>query len=102
MPQCRIAVHLAPWANGFCERFHRTMQDEFYSVAFRKNLYNSLEELQTDLDNWLREYNDERAHFGKYRFGKTPLATFRDSAHLAHQKMIDRLAATPLSDTAAA
>jgi hypothetical protein len=33
------------------------MQDEFYSFAFRKRLYTSLEQLQADLDNWLEEYN---------------------------------------------
>src|SRR5205823_169127 len=40
----------SPQTNGICERFHRTMQDEFYSVAFRKKLYSSLEQLQDDLD----------------------------------------------------
>jgi transposase InsO family protein len=92
----------SPQTNGICERFHRTVQEEFYSVAFRKKLYNSLEDLQADLDKWLREYNEERAHSGKYCFGKTPLATFRDATHLAHHKMIDRLTATPSSDSAAA
>lgn len=50
----------SPQTNGICERFHRTVQEEFYSVAFRKKLYTSLEELQVDLDGWLREYNQER------------------------------------------
>jgi transposase InsO family protein len=92
----------SPQTNGICERFHRTIQEEFYGVAFRKKLYNSLEELQFDLDTWVRQYNEERAHSGKYCFGKTPLATFRDSAHLAHEKMLDRLTAPPSSDSAAA
>ncbi len=42
----------SPQTNGFCERFHRTMQDEFYAIALRKKLYNTLEELQSDLDKW--------------------------------------------------
>jgi transposase len=92
----------SPQTNGICERFHRTIQEEFYGVAFRKKLYNSLEELQFDLDNWVHQYNEERAHSGKYCFGKTPLATFRDSAHLAREKMLDRLTAPPSSDSAAA
>jgi transposase InsO family protein len=50
--------------NGICERFHRTVQEEFYSVAFRKKLYTTLEEFQLDLDTWLREYNQEREHSG--------------------------------------
>jgi hypothetical protein len=92
----------SPQTNGICERFHRTAQEEFYGVAFRKRLYHSLEDLQLDLDNWLREYNEERAHSGKYCFGKTPLATFRDSAHLAREKMLDGLTAPQSSDSAAA
>jgi transposase InsO family protein len=90
----------SPQTNGICERFHRTVQEEFYSVAFRKKLYTSLEELQLDLDLWLREYNEERAHSGKYCFGKTPLAAFQDSVHLAREKMLDRLAVRDRSDTA--
>jgi transposase InsO family protein len=81
-----------PQTNGICERFHRTMQDEFYSVAFRKKLYRNLDELQTDVDEWINEYNETRPHSGKYCFGKTPLQTFRDSKHLADEKMIDSLA----------
>jgi transposase InsO family protein len=80
----------SPQTHGICERFHRTVQEEFYSIASRKKLYSSLEELQTDLDGWLREYNEDRAHSSKYCFGKTPSQTFRDSAHLAQEKMLDR------------
>jgi transposase InsO family protein len=88
----------SPQTNGICERFHRTIQEEFYSVAFRKQLYRTLEELQTDLDAWLREYNEEREHSGKYCYGKTPMQTFLDSIHLAHEKMLDRLTASTPSD----
>jgi hypothetical protein len=49
------------------------MQDEFYSIAFRKKLYSSLEQLQADLDTWLEEYSQRRPHSGKYCFAKTPL-----------------------------
>jgi len=80
----------SPQTNGICERFHRTMQDEFYSIAFRKKLYANLEQLQTDVDAWLAEYNDNRPHSGKYCFGKTPMQTFRDSKHLADEKQLDR------------
>ena len=44
-----------PQTNGICERFHRTIQEEFYATAFRKKLYPSLDELQADLDAWLDE-----------------------------------------------
>lgn len=74
------------------------MQEEFYSVAFRKKLYRSLDELQTDLDVWLREYNEKREHSGKYCYGKTPWQTFLDSKHLAEAKMLDSLTATSSAD----
>jgi transposase InsO family protein len=88
----------SPQTNGICERFHRTMQEEFYSVAFRKKLYRSLEELQADVDVWLSEYNEKREHSGKYCYGKTPWQTFLDSKHLAQAKMLDDLTSTPRSD----
>lgn len=81
----------SPQTNGICERFHRTIQDEFYAVAFRKKVYTTLEELQRDVDTWLVEYNERRPHTGKYCFGKTPLQTFLDSIPLAKAKQLDEL-----------
>lgn len=79
----------SPQSNGICERFHRTIQEEFYAVAFRKKLYSSIEQMQKDLDEWIDYYNKERTHSGKYCFGKTPEQTFLDSLHLAKEKMLD-------------
>lgn len=80
-----------PQTNGICERFHRTIKEEFYDIAFRKKVYRSLEELQQDLDRWLRYYNAKRLHSGKYCLGRTPNQTFADTKHLANAKMIDTL-----------
>lgn len=80
-----------PQSNGFCERLHRTMQDEFYAVAFRKKLYGSLEQLQQDLDEWIGYYNYQRPHSGRYCYGKTPIETFVDSKATAEEKMLDRV-----------
>lgn len=85
----------SPQTNGICERFHKTVKDEFYSIAFRKKIYRSLDEIQTDLDHWLDEYNTERAHSGKYCFGKTPMQTFEESRHLAQEKVLDGLVEVP-------
>ena len=82
----------SPQTNGICERFHRTIQDEFYAIAFRKKIYSSIEQLQVDLDRWLEYYNKDRTHSGKHCFGKTPHQTFLDSIHLAKEKMLNRLA----------
>jgi hypothetical protein len=81
----------SPQTNGICERFHRTMQEEFYSVAFRKRLYSTLEDLQADVDAWLEEYNERRPHSGKYCFGKTATQTFLDAKHLFDKKQLDRI-----------
>ena len=50
----------SPQTNGICERFHKTLLDEFYRVAFRKKLYRTIAELQSDLDAWIAEYNEQR------------------------------------------
>ena len=77
-----------PQTNGICERFQKTMLNEFYQVAFRKKLYRSIQELQRDAEEWVRQYNEERTHSGKYCYGRTPMQTFLDSIHLAREKMV--------------
>ena len=77
-----------PQSNGICERLHRTMQDEFYAIAFRKKLYDNLELLQQDLDEWMEYYNSERPHSGRYCYGKTPMETFIESLPLATDKLV--------------
>ena len=81
----------SPQTNGICERFHRTINEEFYQLAFRKTLYTSLEQLQADLDEWLLYYNRERTHSGRYCDGRTPMQTWRDTQHLAQQKRLEKL-----------
>src|SRR5215831_5100237 len=78
----------SPRTNGICERFHRTVLDEFYRVAFRKKIYRTIDELQTDLDAWLVEYNYRRPHQGRWCFGKTPMQTFLDAIPLAKEKIM--------------
>jgi transposase InsO family protein len=78
----------SPQSNGICERFNKTVLDEFYRITFRKKIYNTLDELQADLDTWIKQYNEERPHSGKYCFGKTPMQTFEDSIPLAKEKML--------------
>ena len=77
-----------PQTNGICERFHKTVLNEFYRVAFRKKYYRTLDEIQADLDAWLTEYNTTRPHQGRWCYGKTPMQTFVDSVPLAKEKLI--------------
>ena len=75
-----------PQTNGICERFHKTVLQEFYQVAFRKKVYQSLEALQADLDSWIHSYNYERTHQGKMCNGRTPMDTFLDGLKIWAEK----------------
>lgn len=65
----------SPRTNGFVERFNRTVLDEFFREAFRNTLYESVEELQADLDKWMLSYNTERPHQGYRNMGRRPIDT---------------------------
>jgi transposase InsO family protein len=78
----------SPQTNGICERFHKTLLDEFYRVAFRKKIDAGIAELQADLDAWIADYNQVRTHQGRWCFGKTPMQTFLDTLPIAQEKMI--------------
>jgi transposase InsO family protein len=81
----------SPQTNGFCERLNRTIQDEFYKIAFRKKLYKSIEEIQLDLDEYLVRYNNYRTNQGRYCKGRTPMQTFLDDSCLAREKDLSNL-----------
>lgn len=83
----------SPQTNGICERFHKTILQEFYQVTFRKKLYRDLEELQQDLDAWIVRYNEERTRQGKMCCGRTPMATFEDGMKIWAEKSIGEVAA---------
>lgn len=76
-----------PQTNGICERFHKTILNEFYQVTFRKKIYSSIEDLQNDLDEWLYDYNHERTHQGKMCCGRTPIQTLIDGKEAWHDKI---------------
>ena len=78
----------SPQTNGICERFHKTVLDEFYRVAFRKRVYETIGELQADLDAWMEEYNRARPHQGRWCYGKTPMQTFLHTLPVAREKLI--------------
>ena len=78
-PQCVTAESLT---------FNKTILQEFYQVALRRKLYHSIEELQADLDDWMRHYNTERTHQGRWCYGKTPTQTFVDMLPVAKEKLL--------------
>lgn len=75
-----------PQTNGICERFHKTILQEFYQVAFRKKIYTDLATLQADLDEWLMYYNHHRTHQGKMCCGRTPMVTLLDGKRIWAEK----------------
>lgn len=82
---------MSPQTNGICERFHKTILNEFYQVTFRKKLYSSMEELQKDLDVWIEYYNNERTHQGKMCCGRTPMETLLDGKTIWAEKNLTQI-----------
>lgn len=76
-----------PQTNGICERFHKTILNEFYQITFRKKIYTTLDELQKDLDDWLVYYNHQRTHQGKMCCGRTPMETLHDGKRIWKEKV---------------
>jgi len=65
----------SPQTTGISERFHKTILQEFYQITVCKKVYQSIQKLQADLDEWLGHYNSERTHQSKLCCGRTPLKT---------------------------
>jgi transposase len=82
---------MSPQTNGICERFHKTILQEFYQITFRKKLYGDLDALQKDLDEWLFYYNNERTHQGKMCCGRTPMDTLHDGKRIWAQKNLSQI-----------
>lgn len=79
----------SPQTNGSTEKLNQTILDEFYQVAFRKNFYQSLEQIQRDLDGYMRKYNEERTNQGKRCKGKTPMELFHAGIPLYHKYVLE-------------
>lgn len=77
----------SPQTNGICERFHLTILEEFYKIAFRKKVYQTLDEMQKDLDDWVDHYNHERTHQGKMCCGRTPMQTLLEGKKIWQEKV---------------
>jgi len=65
-----------PQSNGFVERLHRTLLDEHFRIQGRTKWYETVEEMQKDLDAYLHHYNHKRPHQGRNLGGRTPYKAF--------------------------
>ena len=75
-----------PICNAYCERFQRTLLEEFYYPIFRKEIFNSLENLELKLQEYLVYYNFERAHFGLDKNGAIPIEVFKSKKAILQQR----------------
>jgi transposase InsO family protein/transposase-like protein len=66
-----------PQSNGFIERLHRTLLDEHFRIKGREKFYESVAEMQADLDAYFVTYNTKRPHQGRGMSGMTPLQAFK-------------------------
>ncbi|MDD9997066.1 MAG: integrase core domain-containing protein, partial [Rhodospirillaceae bacterium] len=80
---------ISPQTNGICERFHKTVLDEFYKVALRKRIYRDLASLQSALNEWIDHYNHERTHQGKMCCSRTPMQTLEDGKQVWKEKKLN-------------
>lgn len=78
----------SPQTNRICERFHKTVLQDFYQVTFRKKVYTDLETLQADLYVWLMYYNRQRTHQGKMCCARTPMDTLEDGKRIWKEKFV--------------
>ncbi len=66
----------SPDLNAFVERFQGTVLHLHYRTAFRYRFYTSAEDIDADLQAWLRFYNFERPHRGYRTKGRRPAEIF--------------------------
>ena len=67
-----------PQSNGFVERLHKTLLDEHFRIKGREKFYEGINEMQEDLEEYLKYYNEKRAHQGRNMRGRTPKQAFFD------------------------
>ena len=86
-----------PQSNGIIERFHRTVLDEHFRVEGRKTWFETIEEMQKVLDDWLVAYNTKRPHQGRGMNGRTPLKAFADGLKAKPSKPTAKAKGVPVT-----
>ena len=81
-----------PQSNGFIERLHRTLLDEHFRIKGRTTWYESVEQMQTDLDSYLEHYNTQRPHQGRMMEGQTPYSMFKKGLKLIPKEVRSKVA----------
>ncbi len=81
-----------PQSNDFIERLHRTMLDEHFLIKGLTIWYESVEQMQTDLDSYLDHYNNQRPHQGRMMEGQTPYSMFKKGLKLIPKEVRSKVA----------
>lgn len=69
-----------PWTNGPVERLQGTILHEHWRIAFRRQYFTSVRQLQRSLDRFLWFYNTQRSHRGHRLRGQTPATVFQGAS----------------------
>jgi transposase InsO family protein len=70
--QHRRIVAGRPQTNGCVERVHESILEECWKPAFARHLLPNITGLREELRRYLRYYNTDRAHTGRWTRGRTP------------------------------
>ncbi|PXV56806.1 UNVERIFIED_ORG: integrase-like protein [Aeromonas veronii] len=78
-------------SNGFIKRLYRTLLDEHFRIKGRTTWYESVNQIQTDLDSYLEHYNTLRPHQGQM-MGLTPYSMFNKGLKLIPKEVRTKVA----------
>lgn len=81
-----------PQSNDFIERLYRTLLDEHFRIKGRTTWYESVEQMQTDLDSYLEHYNTQRPHQGRMMEGQIPYSMFKKDLKLIPKEVRSKVA----------
>ena len=73
----RTAKVKRPQSNGIAECQHRTLLDEHFRIEGHRTWFETIEEMQCVLDDYLVGYNTRRPHQGRGMVGRTPAPGLR-------------------------
>lgn len=71
---------------------YRTLLDEHFRIKGRTTWYESVEQMQTDLDSYLEHYNTQLPHQGRMMEGQTPYSMFKKGLKLIPKEVRTKVA----------
>ena len=81
-----------PQSNGFIERLHRALLDEYFRITGRTTWHESVEQMHADLDCYLEHYNTQRPHQVRTMEGQSPYSMFKKGLKLIPKEVRSKVA----------